>query len=57
MKVIFLTIMLILGVISWLITCGVVGLICMCFGLTYSWGLATGIWLVLILLKAVFGGK
>ena len=42
---------------SWLITCGVVGLVCLCFGLTYSWAMATGIWLVLLLLKSVFGGK
>lgn len=51
-----LILILIIGFISWLLTCGVVGLVCLCFGLTYSWGLATGVWLVLLLLKNVFGG-
>lgn len=40
--------------LSWLITCGVVGLICMCFGLEYTWPVATGIWLVLTLLSSFF---
>lgn len=26
----------------------------MCFGLTFSWAIATGIWLVILLLKGIF---
>ena len=40
--------------ISWLITCGIIKLITICFGLTFSWAIATGIWLILCLLKSVF---
>ena len=40
--------------ISWLITCGIIKLITICFGLTFSWAIATGIWLILCLLKPVF---
>ena len=41
-------------VISWIITCGIIKLITICFGLTFSWAIATGIWLILCLLKSVF---
>lgn len=41
--------------LSWIATCGIVKLICLCFGLTFSWLIATGIWLVMILLRSVFG--
>ena len=37
--------------ISWLITCGFVKLITLCFGLTFSTSVATGIWLILILIN------
>ena len=40
--------------ISWILTCGFVFLITLCFGLTYSWMAATGVWLVLLLLCSVF---
>lgn len=40
--------------ISWLTTCGIIKLITMCFGLTFSWAIATGIWLILCLLKSFF---
>lgn len=36
--------------ISWAITCGVIYLITVCFGLEFSWLIATGIWLILCLL-------
>ena len=35
----------------WIITCGIIKLITVCFGLTFSWPVATGIWLCLILLN------
>lgn len=39
---------------SWLITCGIIKLITICFGLTFNWATATGIWLALGLLSSVF---
>ncbi len=39
--------------ISWIITCGLVKLITLCFGLTFSWAIATGVWLVLFIARAV----
>ena len=41
-------------VISGIITCGIIKLITICFGLTFSWAIATGFWLILCLLKSVF---
>lgn len=40
--------------ISWLITCGIIALICACFDLTFTWGVATGIWLIMGLLRTIF---
>ena len=39
---------------SWIVTCGIVKLITLCFGWAFSWPIATGIWLVMILLRMVF---
>lgn len=36
---------------SWIMTCGFVYLIMCCFGLTYTWSIATGVWLSLVLLS------
>ncbi len=40
--------------ISWIATCGVIKAITMCFGLTFTWSIATGIWLVMCLARTVF---
>ena len=40
--------------ISWIITCGIIYLIALCFNLTFSWAIATGIWLVMCLLRSIF---
>lgn len=40
--------------LSWIVTCGLVKLITMCFGLTFNWTIATGIWLIWIMLKSLF---
>lgn len=42
---------------SWLLTCGIIFLICLCFGWTFSFAIATGIWLILCLLGSIFGRK
>lgn len=41
-------------VFSWIVTCEIIKLITICFGLTFKWYIATGIWLVMVLLKMVF---
>ena len=45
---------LVLGAISWIITCGIFYLITLCFGLEFSWLTATGVWLVMVLLRGIF---
>lgn len=55
--IVFIIMFVILPLLSWLLTCGIIKLITLCFGLTFSWVAATGIWLILVLLKFIFGGK
>ena len=40
--------------LSWAVTCGIIKLITACFGLKFSWKVATGIWLIMMLAKGVF---
>lgn len=40
--------------ISWIATCGVIKLITMCFGWSFNWLIATGIWLIMCLASTVF---
>lgn len=40
--------------ISWIITCGIFALICLCFHIEFNWLTATGVWLILMLLKTLF---
>lgn len=39
---------------SWIATCGFVKLIFMCFAITFTWKIATGIWLTLLMLSITF---
>ena len=39
---------------SWICTCGVIKLVTLCFGWTFEWRIATGIWLVMCLARTVF---
>ena len=39
---------------TWIVTCGVIKVITLCFGWDFSWFIATGIWLIMVLLKDVF---
>lgn len=39
---------------DWILYCGVIKLITMCFGWTFKWSVATGIWLVTLLAKHIF---
>lgn len=38
---------------SWIVTCGIIKLITLCFGLAFSWKVATGIWLAMYLFRAL----
>ena len=40
--------------VSWMVACGVIKLITMCFGWQFKWSIATGIWLVMCLARTVF---
>ena len=40
--------------LSWIVTCGIIKLITMCFGWTFKWSIATGIWLIICILKSIF---
>lgn len=39
---------------SWIVTCGIIKLITLCFGLTFTWKSATGIWIILCLVEEIF---
>ena len=41
-------------ILDFFITIGVIKLITMCFGLTFTWSIAIGIYLILGLLKGLF---
>ena len=40
--------------LSWVITCALITLVCMCFGWTFSLATATGIWLVMVIASLLF---
>ena len=40
--------------VSWIVTCGIIKLITMCFGWTFKWSVATGIWLIICILRSIF---
>ena len=42
---------------SWIVTCGVIKLITMCFGWQFKWSIATGIWLVMCLARTLFNNN
>lgn len=52
--IIFVLVFLACYALSWLITCGLIKLITLCFGWTFSWATATGIWLIMELARTVF---
>ena len=51
-----LTILLVVAMVgfTWLVSVGIIKLICMCFGLDFSLKIATGIWLILMLVSSFF---
>lgn len=54
--IVFIVTFAICMALSYGITAGLLWLICLCFGWErWSWQMALGIWLVLVVLKAAFG--
>ena len=55
-KDILTIILVIVGLVflEWIITVGIIKLITMCFGWTFKWSVATGIWLVICVLQSIF---
>ena len=53
--IVVVLIYLVLCAASWAIVVGLLNLIGLCFGFSVSLAMATGIWLVLFLIKLVFG--
>ena len=51
---VFIAILAVCYGLSWIVTCGIIKLIAMCFGWTFKWSIATGIWLIICLLKGIF---
>lgn len=40
--------------LSWICTCGLIKIITICLGCSFSWSIATAIWLLLYMLKTIF---
>ena len=55
-KIILFVIAFIIGVIllDFLMVAGIYALICFCFGMTFSWRIALGIWILLIVFQGFF---
>lgn len=49
-----LTAVVLIAALTWLICCGFIYLIAMCFGFAFTWKIGTGVWLTSILLKILF---
>ncbi len=45
---------LVLCAISWGVTCGIIKLVTLCFGWVFTWKTATGIWMIMYLVRSVF---
>lgn len=52
--IIFVTVLIISYAIGWIVTCGLIKLITMCFGWTFSWSIATGVYIIICILKSIF---
>ncbi len=52
--IIVIALMVLFYGLSWIVTCGIIKLITMCFGLAFKWSVASGIWLIIVLLQSIF---
>ena len=55
-KDILTTVLVLVGLVflEWITTVGIIKLITMCFGWTFKWSVATGIWLIICILQSIF---
>ena len=55
-KDILTTVLVIVGLVflEWITTVGIIKLITMCFGWTFKWSVATGIWLIICIHQSIF---
>ena len=55
-KDILTAVLVIVGLVflEWITTVGIIKLITMCFGWTFKWSVATGIWLIICILQSIF---
>ena len=55
-KDILTTVLVIVGLVflEWITTVGIIKLITICFGWTFKWSVATGIWLIICILQSIF---
>ena len=57
-SLIFAALVIVAGTaISWAVTVGIIKLLTLCFGLRFSIPVATGIWILVKVAKAMFDGK
>lgn len=49
---VFIAALIVLAVFafSWVVACGLVKVITLCFGWKFSWGIATGVWVIFLLI-------
>ncbi|HBC98702.1 MAG TPA: hypothetical protein DC053_03855 [Lachnoclostridium sp.] len=52
--IIVIALMVLFYGLSWIVTCGIIKLITMCFGLAFKWSVASGIWLIIVLVQSIF---
>lgn len=57
MFLLYALMLIVILAISWILTCGIIYLIFCCFGLAFTWPVATGIWLISLILGSIFRGK
>lgn len=56
MITIFICLAIIFG-FSWAITCGILWLAAWCFGLVFDLKIATGVWLIFLLIRSLFNAS
>ena len=53
----FILVIVLACLLSWAVTCGIVYLITLCFGIGFSLPIATGCWLIMLLISTLFKNK
>jgi hypothetical protein len=53
----FILVIVLAYLLSWGVTCGIIYLITLCFGIGFSLPIATGCWLIMLLISTLFKNK